>query len=101
MAEIIAFKDLKKIADRCEVLTLFEPKRPSKSKSRTEPKSHSEKTFEFPSCRPFISGNLTDLFEQANAVAMRHHHGDPKVSAAVAEKCLELIQVLEDHAQPE
>jgi len=96
MAEIIAFKDLKKIADRCEVLTLFESKRPSKSKSRSEPKS-----FEFPSCRPFISGNLTDLFEQANAVAMRHHHGDPKVSAAVAEKCLELIQVLEEHAQPE
>jgi len=96
MAEIIAFKDLKKIADRCEVLTLFEPKRPSKSKSRSEAKS-----FEFPSCRPFISGNLTDLFEQANAVAMRHHHGDPNVSAAVAEKCLELIQVLEEHARPE
>ena len=26
---------------------------------------------------------------------MRHHHGDPKVSAAIAEKCLELIQALE------
>ena len=62
MAEIIAFKDLKRIADRCEVLTLF---------------------------------------EQANAVAMRHHHGDPKVSAAIAEKCLELIQALELHAEPE
>jgi hypothetical protein len=96
MAEIIAFKDLKRIADRCEVLTLFEPKRPSKSKSRPESRS-----FDFPSSRPFISGNLTDLFEQANAVAMRHHHGDPKVSAIVAEKCLELIQALEDHAQPE
>jgi hypothetical protein len=96
MAEIIAFKDLKRIADRCEVLGLFEPRRPSKSKSRAESRS-----FDFPSSRPFISGNLTDLFEQANAVAMRHHHGDPKVSAAVAEKCLELIQALEDHAQPE
>lgn len=96
MAEIIAFKDLKKIADRCEVLTLFERKRPSQSKSRSEPKA-----FDFPSCRPFISGNLTDLFEQANAVAMRHHHGDPKVPAIVAEKCLELIQALEQYAQPE
>ncbi len=96
MAEIIAFKDLKRIADRCEVLTLFEPKRPARSRSRTESRS-----FDFPSSRPFISGNLTDLFEQANAVAMRHHHGDPKVSAIVAEKCLELIQALEDHAQPE
>jgi hypothetical protein len=96
MAEIIAFKDLKKIADRCEVLTLFEPKRPSRSKTRSEPKA-----FEFPSSRPFISGNLTDLFEQANAVAMRHYHGDPKVSAILAEKCMELIQALEDHAQPE
>ncbi|WP_404289075.1 hypothetical protein ACD578_23755 [Microvirga sp. RSM25] len=96
MAEIIAFKDLKKIADRCKVLTLFEPKSPAKLKSRSEPKS-----FEFPSSRPFISGNLTDLFEQANAVAMRHYHGDPKVPAIVAEKCMELIQALEDHAQPE
>ncbi|MBQ0824572.1 hypothetical protein KBI52_30695 [Microvirga sp. HBU67558] len=96
MAEIIAFKDLKKIADRCEVLTLFEPKRPSRSKPRSEAKA-----FDFPSARPFISGNLTDLFEQANAVAMRHYHGDPKVSAIVAEKCMELIQALEDHAQPE
>ena len=96
MAEIIAFKDLKKIADRCEVLTLFERKRPSQSKSRSEAKA-----FDFPSCRPFISGNLTDLFEQANAVAMRHHHGDPKVPAIVAEKCLELIQALEQYAQPE
>jgi len=96
MAEIIAFKDLKKIADRCEVLPLFEPKRPSRSKSRSEPKA-----FEFPSSRPFISGNLTDLFEQANAVAMRHYHGDPKVAAVVAAKCMELIQALEEHAQPE
>ena len=96
MAEIIAFKDLQKIADRCEVLPLFEPKRPSRSKSRSDAKS-----FEFPSSRPFISGNLTDLFEQANAVAMRHHHGDPMVPAIVAEKCLELIQTLEDYAQPE
>ena len=96
MAEIIAFKDLKKIADRCEVLSLFEPKRSSRPTSRSESRS-----FDFPSSRPFISGNLTDLFEQANAVAMRHHHGDPKVPAIVAEKCLELIQALEDHAQPE
>ncbi|MBJ6125322.1 hypothetical protein [Microvirga splendida] len=96
MAEIIAFKDLKKIAERCEVLTLFEPKRTSRARVHSESRS-----FDFPSSRPFISGNLTDLFEQANAVAMRHHHGDPKVSAVVAEKCLELIQALEDHAQPE
>jgi hypothetical protein len=32
---------------------------------------------------------------------MRHYQGDPKVSGAVAEKCLELIQALEDHALPE
>jgi hypothetical protein len=94
MAEIIAFKDLKKIADGCEVLALFEPKRSSKSQA-------GGRAFEYPSSRPFISGNLTDLFEQANAVVMRHYHGDPKVSAAIAEKCLELIQALEDHARPE
>jgi len=94
MAEIIALKDLKKIADRCEVLTLFEPRRASKHQTPG-------RTFDYPSSRPFISGNLTDLFEQANAVAMRHYQGDPKVPAAVAEKCLELIQALEDHAQPE
>jgi hypothetical protein len=96
MAEIIAFKDLKKIADRCEVLTLFEPRRPGRSESRPE-----SRTFDFPTSRPFISGNLTDLFEQANAVAMRHHEGDARVPAIVAEKCLELIQALEEHAQPE
>jgi hypothetical protein len=96
MAEIIAFKDLKRIADRCEVLSLFERESPLRSKSRRE-----NRTFDFPTSRPFISGNLTDLFEQANAVAMRHHHGDPKVSAIVSEKCLELIQALEEHAQPE
>jgi len=94
MAEIIAFKDLKKIADGCEVLTLLKPRRPSKTHPET-------KAFEFPTSRPFISGSLTDLFEQANAVAMRHHHGDPKVPVVVAEKCLELIQALEDYAQPE
>jgi hypothetical protein len=94
MAEIIAFKDLKKIADSCEVLSLFEPKRSSKPRA-------GGRTFEYPSSRPFISGNLTDLFEQANAVVMRHYQGDPKVSGAVAEKCLELIQALEDHALPE
>ena len=96
MAEIIAFKDLKRIAARCEVLRLFEPRRPTKSGSRSE-----NRAFDFPTSRPYISGNLTDLFEQANAVAMRHHHGDLKVSAIVAEKCLELIQALEEHAQPE
>jgi hypothetical protein len=96
MAEIIAFKDLKKIADRCEVLTLFEPRRPAKSGPCSE-----NRACDFPTSRPYISGNLTDLFEQANAVAMRHHHGDPKVSAVVAEKCLELMQALEEHAQPE
>jgi hypothetical protein len=94
MAEIIALKDLKKIADGCEVLALFEPKRLSKPETRGS-------TLEYPSSRPFISGNLTDLFEQANAVVMRYYQGDPKVSGAVAEKCLELIQALEDHAQPE
>jgi len=98
MAEIIAFKDLKRIADRCEVLTLFEPKRPAAKRTKASPETGA---FEFPSCRPFISGDLTDLFEQANAVAMRHHHGDPKVSAAIAEKCLGLIQALELHAEPE
>ena len=101
MAEIIAFKDLKKIADRCEVLSLFEPRRSSKSKSLSDSGTFDFGTFDFPSSRPSISGNLTDLFEQANAVAMRHLHGDPRVSAIVAEKCLELIQALEDHAQPE
>ncbi len=96
MAEIIAFKDLKRIADGCEVLSLFEPRSSSASEPRT-----AGRTFDYPSSRPFISGNLTDLFEQANAVVMRHYQGDPRVSGFVAEKCLELIQALEDHAQPE
>ena len=96
MAEIIAFKDLKRIADRCEVLSLFEPSRAPGSKPRPD-----ASTFAYPSSRPYISGNLTDLFEQANAVVMRHYQGDPRVLAVVAERCLELIHALEEHAQPE
>jgi hypothetical protein len=46
-------------------------------------------------------GNLGDLFEQANAVAMRHYDGDPRVPRAVADKCLELLKALADHADPE
>ncbi len=94
MAEIIAFEDLKKLAERCEVLTLFEDKPRSEADA-------CDRSLHFPSSRAGISGNLSDLFEQANAVAMRHYDGDPKVSKAVADKCIELLSVLTDHAEPE
>jgi hypothetical protein len=79
MADIIAFESLKKGAAECEVLALFKPKgrRPAGDRRQRAP------------------------FEQANAVAMRHYDGDPRVPRAVADKCLELLKALADHAEPE
>jgi len=96
MADIIAFADLRKSAKQDEILSLFEK----------EPAHHSKghKTRQreaFPSCRPGISGNLNDLYEQANAVLMRHYDGDTKVPPIVAEKCFELLKALSEHAEPE
>lgn len=93
MAEIIAFESLKKGAEQCEVLALFKP--------RSISPNDATQAFEFPSARPFVTGNLSDLFEQANAVAMRHYDGDQRVPRVVADKCLELLKTLADHAQPE
>lgn len=95
MAEIIAFESLKKGAEQCEVLALFRPH------GKTDLSEVQRKDFAFPSVRPFITGNLSDLFEQANAVAMRHYDGDQRVPRVVADKCLELLKALADHAQPE
>jgi hypothetical protein len=53
------------------------------------------------SSRPFISGNLSDLFDQTNAVVLRHYEGDKRVPDIVAEKCIELLKALADHAEPE
>jgi hypothetical protein len=95
MAEIIAFKDMKAIAERSEILDLFQHQHP------LEAADSSNEAFDFPTSRPGISGNLGDLFEQANAVAMRFYDGDRRVPGPVAQKCLELLQVLADHAEPE
>jgi hypothetical protein len=95
MADIIAFESVKKGAGQCEVLALFKPRHlPAANGSRSV-------AFDFPSARPFVTGNLCDLFEQANAVAMRHYHGDQRVPRVVADKCLELLKALADHAEPE
>jgi len=96
MADIIAFEGLKKGAAQCEVLALFKPHEPHRAGDQRRRTS-----FDFPSVRPFITGNLSDLFEQANAVAVRHYDGDPRVPRAVADKCLELLKALADHAEPE
>lgn len=96
MAEIIPFEDIKKLAERCDVLTLFERRQRHDADA-----CHTETEVGFPSSRPGISANLSDLFEQANAVAMRHYDGDPKVPAIVAEKCIELLTALTEHAEPE
>ncbi|MBF9234261.1 hypothetical protein [Microvirga alba] len=96
MAEIIAFEDIKKDAEQCEVLVLFK----AKPASKTRPRGGGKK-LEFPSSRPGISGNLSDLFEQASAVVTRHYDGDKRVPDAVAEKCLELLKALSKHAEPE
>ncbi len=96
MGDIIAFEDLKKSAEQCEVLALF--------KGKSSPRANAQKSkrkFEFPSSRPFVSGNLSDLYEHANAVAMRHYEGDAKVPDIVAEKCIELLEALAQHAEPE
>lgn len=96
MADIIAFEAFRKGAESSEVLALFKAGRSSQGKTRT-PRSG----LDFPSARPGISGNLGDLFEQANAVVMRHYNGDAKVPEAVAQKCLELMEALSRHAEPE
>lgn len=96
MAEIIAFKDVKDAAKQREILALFRPGQFCEIEAY-----RSGDGFIFPSSRPGISGNLGDLFEQACAVAMRHHEGDPKVPKVVSEKCVELLQALMKHAQSE
>ncbi|RDI52560.1 hypothetical protein [Microvirga subterranea] len=96
MAEIIAFESLRKGAEHCEVLALFRPR-----EQQADIRDGQGAAFDFPSARPFITGNLSDLFEQANAVAMRHYDGDQRVPRVVADKCLELLKALADHAQPE
>jgi hypothetical protein len=95
MGDLIAFDDFKKDAMRCEVLVLFKGKSASKSMVRNSRRSG------FLGSRSGISGNLGDLFEQANAVLTRHYDGDPRVPAIVAEKCTELLRVLVDNAEPE
>ncbi|MGO4571846.1 hypothetical protein [Microvirga sp. 2TAF3] len=96
MADIIAFEEFRKNAKQCEILALFKDKPTSKAQARKN-----KNKFYFPSSRPGISGNLCDLFEQANAVIVRHYDGDQRVPKAVAEKCLELLRALSEHTQPE
>jgi hypothetical protein len=96
MAEIIAFKDMKSTAKQREILALFRP-----SQFHETETCRARKEFTFPSSRPGISGNLGDLFEQVGAVVMRHHEGDPKVPRVVSEKCIELLQAIMEHAEPE
>lgn len=96
MADIIAFEAFRKGAETSEVLALFKAGRPAQGEKRG-----ARKKLDFPSARPGISGNLGDLFEQANAVVMRHYGGDAKVPDVVAQKCLELIEALSQHAEPE
>jgi hypothetical protein len=96
MAEIIAFESLRKGTAECEVLALFKPEGDLRAGS-----GRHRASVEFPSSRPFITGNLGDLLEQANAVAMRHYDGDARVPREVADKCLELLKALADHAEPE
>ena len=96
MADIIAFEAFRKGAETSEVLALFKAGRQALGETRS-----ARKKLDFPSARPGISGNLGDLFEQANAVVMRHYSGDTKVPDVVAQKCLELIEALSQHAEPE
>jgi hypothetical protein len=96
MADIIAFADLRNSAKQNEILSLFEGKPVARRRSR---KAHKPEAF--PTCRPGISGNLNDLYEQANAVLMRHYDGDTKVPPIVAEKCFELLKALSEYAEPE
>ena len=93
MADIIAFKDIRRMAGRRGVSSCS-GQRPALDRDVVIPSA-------FPTARPGVSGNLSDLFEQANAVAMRYYDGDPKVSEAVAGKCIELLRVLTEYAEPE
>jgi hypothetical protein len=96
MAEIIAFEKTRRLSKRYETPFWLKHER---SQELDEPRQ--KKEFDFPSARPGIAGNLSDLFEQANAVAMRHYDGDPKVPGIVAEKCIELLTALTEYAEPE
>lgn len=96
MADIIAFEAFRKGAETSEVLALFKAGR----QARGGTQGAREKP-DFPSARPGVSGNLGDLFEHASAVVMRHYNGDAKVPDIVARKCLELIEALSQHAEPE
>jgi hypothetical protein len=96
MADIISLAELRNSARQKEILALFKDKPTSGRRAR-----RANKKFDFPSSRTGISGNLADLYEQANAVLVRHYDGDPRVPKTVAEKCIELLKALSDHAKPE
>jgi hypothetical protein len=96
MGEIVAFEEFKKSAGQSEILALFRRQPPARAKTAGR-----RERARFPSSRTGISGNLGDLFEQANAVVMRHSDGDVRVPRAVAEKCLELLMLLANEAEPE
>ncbi|QFU15668.1 hypothetical protein [Microvirga thermotolerans] len=95
MADIISLADLRKSAKQEEILSLFQREAAANRVRRRRYRA------EFPTARPGISGNLNDLYEQASAVLTRHYDGDGRVPAIVAEKCLELLKALSEHAQPE
>ncbi|MCB8820276.1 hypothetical protein [Microvirga rosea] len=96
MGDLIAFEDFKKDAKDSQVLTLFKGTAASRARRRAGKSAPN-----FPTVRTGISGNLGDLFEQANAVVMRHYEGDKRVPEEVARKCLELLDALSKYAEPE
>ncbi|WP_230530165.1 hypothetical protein [Microvirga roseola] len=96
MAEIIALESVRK--SRVTRNVEASSGRAALGKSRL---GNREEAPDFPSSRPFVSGNMSDLFEHANAVATRYYDGDPKVPGIVAAKCIELLEALSDHAEPE
>ncbi len=96
MAEVIVLEEFRQSAEPNATQTLVKVRR-----RKARDRDHEFNKPAFPSSRPGISGNLCDLFEQANAVAVRHYDGDPRVPRPVAEKCLELLAALSDYATPE
>jgi hypothetical protein len=96
MGDLISFETFKRDQDRCGVLALFKDDGAAGHDSLAQANA-----FSFPTSRPGISGNLSDLFEQANAVVMRHYEGDRRVPDIVAAKCIELLKVLGEYAEPE
>jgi len=94
MAEIIVLEDWRETGQQNEILKLFRRKNPAGADSQS---SHCD----YPTSRSGASANLSDLYEQANAVLMRHYDGDVRVPSVVANKCIELLQVLGKHTKPE